>query len=80
VTTTPTAEAAGFSGSLRCLKGQPGPEYVVGRILVGMRAVATRQTAEFSLTDTVPGSHVPAPDAPREAGSRHTKGSQPDES
>ena len=62
--TTPTAEAAGFSGSLRCLKGQPGPEYVVGRILVGMRAVATRQTAEFSLTDAVPGSQVPAPGAP----------------
>lgn len=62
--TTPTARAAGFSGGLCCVKGQPGPEDVVGCVLVGVSKVTARKAAEHVLADAVSGSGVPAAGAP----------------
>ena len=62
--TTPTASAAGFSGSIgRCPTGQPGPENVLRRVYVGVRRVTACQATEQRLANAVPCRDVPAPRA-----------------
>jgi hypothetical protein len=62
--TTPTASAAGFSGSIgRRQTGQPGPENVLRRVHVGVRRVTACQATEQRLANAVPCRDVPAPRA-----------------
>ncbi len=59
--TTPTASAAGFSGSIGCrLTDQPGPEDILRRVQISVRRVTAHQATEQRLGNAVPRRDVPA--------------------
>lgn len=55
---------SGFSGCLRSLKGQPGPQNVLGGIRVRVCLVAACSAAEYSLRDAVSRCNVSTLRAP----------------